>query len=396
MASEKETLQAMHYGEVQGGASLSGNGCSTGQDNSVHVLNPASSPWVPRHHRGHQSKVSVESFIDIGPLSKAAVPTFRGVLSEELTIRTQVESISSVADLMKEHLKRQEFEFLGRASTIVQGNQEHTDNIKSGDGDTIFNSAADSIISVGPAQPVPACNSVDPLPRLNNLELPTAPSSAYGPTISATETGPTGHVVGPVFSPSLVPMTPFLSPSPQTDHRPGMVASRDPALAAANHDMTGGQFAGHPMNGSGAPTQFPSFARDTFAPLHLGTVTSAPSNALGFSREPTGGMIRDIGPMTVREGNDPFVASTPFNPNLACVAVSPMSSQPVNEWVRRQRSDMLNRLTSQPSGLPSFDAAMNNDNFPFIVTARQTCPSGHGVVKLKNVSAWSRHLWSVT
>ncbi|KAL2758348.1 hypothetical protein ACRALDRAFT_1029542 [Sodiomyces alcalophilus JCM 7366] len=70
---------------------------------------------------------------------------------------------------------------------------------------------------------------------------------------------------------------------------------------------------------------------------------------------------------------------------MACVGPSPLSSQPVDEWVRRQRSDMLNRLTSYPSGLPSFDVAISNENFPFVVTARQTCSSGHGVVKLKNI-----------
>ncbi|ROT41644.1 hypothetical protein SODALDRAFT_338892 [Sodiomyces alkalinus F11] len=51
---------------------------------------------------------------------------------------------------------------------------------------------------------------------------------------------------------------------------------------------------------------------------------------------------------------------------------------------------MLNRLTWHPSGLPSFDDAMSNDNFPFIVTACQARPSGHGVVKLKNIPFTTR------
>jgi hypothetical protein len=57
----------------------------------------------------------------------------------------------------------------------------------------------------------------------------------------------------------------------------------------------------------------------------------------------------------------------------------------VPEFIRNQRSAMLNKLTEGPNMPPTLAMAMSPAYFPFEETARKAHPDQHGVVKLKNV-----------
>ncbi|GAB1312289.1 hypothetical protein MFIFM68171_02499 [Madurella fahalii] len=58
---------------------------------------------------------------------------------------------------------------------------------------------------------------------------------------------------------------------------------------------------------------------------------------------------------------------------------------PVPAEIRALRSDQLNALTDGPSGLPTQEAALSPDNFPFIESCSQAAPVSYGVVKLRNI-----------
>lgn len=51
------------------------------------------------------------------------------------------------------------------------------------------------------------------------------------------------------------------------------------------------------------------------------------------------------------------------------------------------RSNHLSLLTATVSGLPTLQAALQPENFPFLEGARQAVAVNHGVVKLRNVSS---------
>lgn len=51
-----------------------------------------------------------------------------------------------------------------------------------------------------------------------------------------------------------------------------------------------------------------------------------------------------------------------------------------------QQSEKLRSLLASPSGVPSFNTAMQPENFPFVEGCRQGKVINHGVVKIGNVS----------
>lgn len=76
----------------------------------------------------------------------------------------------------------------------------------------------------------------------------------------------------------------------------------------------------------------------------------------------------------------------------AIVPFLPTSVSTTVEQVPAPRSDRLNKLTNHGTSLPTFVAAMDPDNFPFIEGPRQATAVNHGVVKLKNVSYACLHV----
>ncbi len=77
---------------------------------------------------------------------------------------------------------------------------------------------------------------------------------------------------------------------------------------------------------------------------------------------------------SVPEENDP-----PMNPRLALHG-------PVPDEVRATWSAELNALIDGPMGLPTQEAALNPDNFPFMESTIQAMVVSFGVIKLRNVS----------
>lgn len=59
---------------------------------------------------------------------------------------------------------------------------------------------------------------------------------------------------------------------------------------------------------------------------------------------------------------------------------------PSQDLVRSLQSSQLTQLTSTDNGLPTFQVALQPENFPFVEGARQSVAVNHGVVKLRNVS----------
>lgn len=59
---------------------------------------------------------------------------------------------------------------------------------------------------------------------------------------------------------------------------------------------------------------------------------------------------------------------------------------PVPLALQNMRSQHLNNLTNTPMGVPTQEAAMHPDNFPFIESTTQSTPAIYGVVQIKNVS----------
>lgn len=79
------------------------------------------------------------------------------------------------------------------------------------------------------------------------------------------------------------------------------------------------------------------------------------------------------------------LSSVPDDNRVAQVPY-PVFLGPVPAEIRALRSGQLNALTDGPIGLPTQEAALNPDNFPFIENCSQAGPASHGVVKIRNVS----------
>ncbi|KAF3760054.1 hypothetical protein M406DRAFT_270108 [Cryphonectria parasitica EP155] len=92
---------------------------------------------------------------------------------------------------------------------------------------------------------------------------------------------------------------------------------------------------------------------------------------------------RAFGSFDGLSGNpQPIEAPTRAGPSSALVTHT--SSTP--NYVRSQRSDQLNDLTSGPDQRPAATIALRADNFPFVEGARYDySPSTYGVVKIKNI-----------
>ncbi len=78
------------------------------------------------------------------------------------------------------------------------------------------------------------------------------------------------------------------------------------------------------------------------------------------------------------------LASVPEENHLALIARQAFYDQ-VPAEVRMMRSAQLNQLTGGPTCVPIQEVGLATENFPFMESATQAAPVGHGVVKLKNV-----------
>lgn len=90
---------------------------------------------------------------------------------------------------------------------------------------------------------------------------------------------------------------------------------------------------------------------------------------------------------------DPFVApiSAPSNdlipfPRLPSAEVQQAMVTSYTQDIQAERSEKLRNLLDTPSGMPTYEAAMNPAFFPFVDGPRQARPHTFGVVRLKNVS----------
>ncbi|KAK4143549.1 uncharacterized protein C8A04DRAFT_37349 [Dichotomopilus funicola] len=82
--------------------------------------------------------------------------------------------------------------------------------------------------------------------------------------------------------------------------------------------------------------------------------------------------------------------SVPEDNQMTVIPQQQMVHNRANSDVRAARSTQLNKLTEGPLNVPSQEAALDQNNFPFIEATTQAAPVGYGVVKLKNIPFGTR------
>ncbi|KAH6855302.1 hypothetical protein B0I37DRAFT_388952 [Chaetomium sp. MPI-CAGE-AT-0009] len=136
-----------------------------------------------------------------------------------------------------------------------------------------------------------------------------------------------------------------------------------------------------------------------FAP-RAGLISMPPPPAFNLGRQ--GATRKHEEPQVTAPNSDPFLSPPSKGANgygisqalvLSSVpednqvALGPYQAYngPVPAEIRAVRSTQLNQLTDGPMGMPTQDAALSPENFPFMETTTQAAPVGHGVVKIRNI-----------
>ncbi|KAK0612331.1 hypothetical protein B0T17DRAFT_499849 [Bombardia bombarda] len=147
---------------------------------------------------------------------------------------------------------------------------------------------------------------------------------------------------------------------------------------------------GNLEQGDGTPTAVGAYIQSeprNYAPRTVGAEAPprfALSTKVGRARGPSFASIAEEDVFGAGSVNTEraLVVSAPETPQRALV---PLNPGPVPPMIQALRSDMLNFLTNNPSGLPDIQLALDPRYFPFIESSSQSSPPQHGVIKIKNI-----------